>query len=89
MFLRLSDKWGMNFWFGLYDSGKYWDRGEYEQEVALNKRVIDEVWSRYGHYKSFAGWYISQECSRNTGKIVDLYASLGRYCKEVSAVCRP
>ena len=48
MFLRLSDKWGMNFWFGLYDSGKYWDRGEYEQEVALNKRVIDEVWSRYG-----------------------------------------
>ena len=73
MFLRLSDKWGMNFWFGLYDSGKYWDRGEYEQEVALNKRVIDEVWSRYGHYKSFAGWYISQECSRNTGKIVDLY----------------
>ena len=84
MFLRLSDKWGMNFWFGLYDSGKYWDRGEYEQEVALNKRVIDEVWSRYGHYKSFAGWYISQECSRNTGRIVDLYASLGRYCKEVS-----
>ena len=84
MFLRLSDKWGMNFWFGLYDSGKYWDRGEYEQEVALNKRVIDEAWSRYGHCKSFAGWYISQECSRNTGKIVDLYASLGRYCKEVS-----
>ena len=53
--LRLSDKWGMNFWFGLYDSGKYWDRGEYEQEVALNKRVIDEAWSRYGHYESFRG----------------------------------
>ena len=50
MFLRLSDKWGMNFWFGLYDSGKYY-RGEYEQEVALNKRVIDEAWSRYGHCK--------------------------------------
>lgn len=81
MFLRLSDKWGMNFWFGLYDSGKYWAAGEYEQEVELNKRVIDEVWSRYGHHKSFAGWYISQECSRNTGRIVDLYASLGRYCK--------
>ena len=48
MFLRLSDKWGMNFWFGLYDSGKYWDRGEYEQEVALNKRVNDAAWRRYG-----------------------------------------
>ena len=84
MFLRLSDKWGMKFFFGLYDSGKYWDRGDYAAEVELNKEVIDEVWKKYGHFASFGGWYISQECSRKTGKIVDLYASLGRYCKEVS-----
>ncbi|MCK9627675.1 MAG: DUF4434 domain-containing protein [Bacteroidales bacterium] len=84
MFLRLSDKWNMNFYFGLYDSGKYWANGEYEQEVKINNKVISEVWEKYGHYKSFAGWYISQECSRKTGKIIDLYASLGRYCKEVS-----
>ncbi len=84
MFLRLSDKWGMKFWFGLYDSGKYWDKGDYESEVELNKKVISEVWSKYGHHESFYGWYISQECSRNTGKIIDLYASLGLYCKEVS-----
>ena len=84
MFLRLSDKWGMKFFFGLYDSGKYWDRGDYAAEVELNKEVIDEVWNKYGHFASFGGWYISQECSRKTGKIVDLYASLGRYCKEVS-----
>ena len=61
MFLRLSDKWGMNFWFGLYDSGKYWAAGQYVEEVELNKKVIDEVWNRYGHHRSFAGWYISQE----------------------------
>lgn len=88
LFLRLSDKWGLKFWFGLYDSGKYWDRGDYESEAALNRRVIDEVWARYGHHPSFHGWYISQECSRNTGKIVDLYAGLGRYCKEVSGGLR-
>jgi len=84
MFLRLSDKWNMNFYFGLYDSGKYWANGEYEQEVRINNMVISEVWEKYGHYKSFAGWYISQECSRKTGKIIDLYASLGRFCKEIS-----
>ena len=84
LFLRLSDKYGMKFWFGLYDSGKYWTAGEYEKEVAINRKVIDEVWARYGHHRSFAGWYLSQECSRNTGTIVDLYAGLGRYCKEVS-----
>lgn len=84
MFLRLSDKWGMKFYFGLYDSGKYWGSGDYEKEVELNKKVIEEVWTKYGHYKSFAGWYISQECSRKTGKIIELYASLGRFCKAVS-----
>lgn len=84
MFLRLSDKWGMQFWFGLYDSGKYWDAGDYEAEFELNKRVIDEVWAKYGHHESFRGWYISQECSRNIGKIIDMYAALGKYCKSVS-----
>ncbi len=84
LFLRLSEKWGMKFWFGLYDSGKYWTAGDYRREVELNCSLIDEVWARYGKSKAFAGWYISQECSRNTGKIIDLYAQLGRHCKAVS-----
>ncbi len=84
MFLELSEKHGMAFYFGLYDSGKYWINGDYEKEVELNKRVIDEVWQLYGHMPAFKGWYLSQECSRKTGQIIDLYASLGRYCKEVS-----
>ena len=25
LFLRLADRYGMKFYFGLYDSGKYWD----------------------------------------------------------------
>jgi len=84
MYLKLSEKWGMKFYFGLYDSGKYWDAGDYEKEAEINRLVIDEVWEKYGHYKAFAGWYISQECSRKTGSIIDLYAGLGRYCKKVS-----
>jgi hypothetical protein len=90
MFLRLSDKYGMQFYFGLYDSGRYWvdanfwTNGNYEREVAINKAVIDEVWKKYGHYKSFSGWYLSQECSRNNGKIVEMFATLGKHCKSVS-----
>jgi hypothetical protein len=84
MFLELSEKYGMNFYFGLYDSGKYWTQGKYREEADLNKLLIDEVWSNYGHLTSFKGWYLSQECSRKTGSIIELYASLGRHCKEVS-----
>ena len=56
MFLRLAQKYGMKFWFGLYDSGRYWDTGDLSWEIEDNKYVIDEVWQRYGHYESFGGW---------------------------------
>ena len=91
LFLSLSDKYGMQFYFGLYDSGRYWVdpefwlNGSYEREVEVNKELIDEVWNTYRHHKSFAGWYLSQECSRNNGKIIEMFAQLGRYCKNASS----
>jgi len=84
LFLLLSEKYNMSFYFGLYDSGRYWNRGEYGKEVDINIQVIDEVWEKYGSRKAFKGWYLSQEVSRKTGYIIDLYARMGRYCKEVS-----
>ena len=84
LFLELSEKYEMDFYFGLYDSGQFWTNGDFEEEVALNKKVIDEVWSAYGHHKAFKGWYICQETSRKILHITDIYASLGNYCKQVS-----
>ena len=69
MFLRLARKYGMKFWFGLYDSGRYWDTGDLSCEIEDNRFVIDEVWKMYGEkYDSFGGWYIS----------------MGKQCKDVS-----
>ncbi len=84
MYLRLSDKYGMKFFFGLYDSGKYWDTGDLTWEIESNKYVIEEVWKKYGHYKSFKGWYLCQEISRKTKGAVQAFSSLGRQCKDVS-----
>ncbi len=85
LFLQLSERYQMDFYFGLYDSGKYWwEQGNFQKEVDINLRVIDEVWARYRHYTSFKGWYLCQEVSRKTGKIIDLYARLGQHCKAVS-----
>ena len=62
MFLRLADRYGMKFYFGLYDSGHYWDTGDLTLEIDRNRFVVDEVWERYGsRHKSFGGWYISTE----------------------------
>lgn len=85
LFLDLSEKHGMTFYFGLYDSGKYWwAQGDFQREVALNLRVIDEVWERYGSSPAFKGWYICQEVSRKTTGIINLYRQLGLHCKKVS-----
>ena len=85
LFLQLSEKYGMSFYFGLYDSGKYWwEQGDFGKEVEINLHLIDEVWKKYGHFSSFKGWYLSQEVSRRTKGIIDLYSKLGAHCKAIS-----
>lgn len=84
LFCSLADKYGMKFYFGLYDSGKYWDTGDMTHEIEVNRFVIDEVWQRYGHHASFGGWYLSMEISRKTRGAIESFSTLGRQCKEVS-----
>ena len=84
LFLSLADKYLMNFYFGLYDSGIYWDTGDLTHEIDDNRFVIDEVWRQYGHHPSFKGWYLSMEISRRTIGATEAFRTLGLQCKEVS-----
>lgn len=84
LFLSLADTHNMNFYFGLYDSGHYWDSGDLQQEISDNRFVIDEVWQQYGHHPSFKGWYLSMEISRKTIGATEAFRALGAQCKAVS-----
>ncbi|MEC5146382.1 DUF4434 domain-containing protein [Chitinophaga sp. 212800010-3] len=84
LFLELADEFGMNFYFGLYDSGMYWDTGDMQHEIDSNRFVIDEVWQKYGHHRSFKGWYLSMEISRKTKGAAAAFRTLGLQCKQVS-----
>lgn len=84
MYLQLAQKHGMQFYFGLYDSGTYWDTGNMQHEIDANRYVIDEVWQQYGHYPAFGGWYLSMEISRKTKGAIEAFDALGRQCKTVS-----
>ena len=84
LFLTLAEKYDLAFYFGTYDSGNYWHRGEVNRELDLNLAVVDEVWARYGHRRAFQGWYLTQEISRRTWPMIELLAKLGRHCKAVS-----
>ena len=84
LYLSLADKYNMSFYFGLYDSGKYWDTGDMNHEIVHNQFVIDEVWKQYGHHPSFKGWYLSMEISRKTKGAIEAFSALGKQCKDVS-----
>lgn len=84
LFLELAEHYGMKFFMGTYDSGYYWKNGDPVREQEINRAVINEVWEKYGHRKAFQGWYLTQEISRKMCGTVDIYAQIGRLCKELS-----
>ena len=84
LYLRLSEKYGMTFYFGIYDSGRYWDTGNMAHEIDINRHVIEEAHQKYGHYQSFGGWYLSLELSRKTKGAIASISQLGTHCKSVS-----
>ncbi len=84
LFLSLADKYQLQFYFGLYDSGVYWDTGDLAHEIDDNRYVIDEVWKQYGYHPSFKGWYLSMEISRRTIGATEAFRTLGLQCKAVS-----
>ena len=62
----------------------YLAEGDFQKEIDLNRAVVEEAWQKYGKRKAFQGWYLTQEVSRRTRGIIDLYASMGRHCKDLS-----
>lgn len=84
LYLTLADKYDMKFYFGLYDSGIFWDTGNLQVEIDANRYVVDEVWAKYSHHKSFAGWYVSTEISRKTKGSINAFKTLGMHCKQIS-----
>jgi len=84
LYLELAEKYGMKFFFGTYDSGNYWSHQQPQKELDINRAVVEEVWKRYGQRKAFRGWYLSQEVSRAYHGIIEIYAAMGKFCKEIS-----
>lgn len=72
----------MNVFFGLYCSNLTWNNGDYIEETRINKRFVDEVYERYGHYPALGGWYIPQEVGCDEWNIKDTMRNLSILCKD-------
>lgn len=83
LFLSLAEKHGLTFYFGTYDSGDYWNGGEYQKEIDINRAFCDEFMERYGSSPALGGWYISHEINAFNEGMMDVYQNLAKHLKSL------
>ncbi len=82
-FLGQARRCGMDFYIGTYDSRCFWERGEYQKEVDLNKNIMDEFFAKHGSNPALKGWYMSIEISVYNDSAMKVYENLARHLKEL------
>ncbi|MFB6097705.1 MAG: DUF4434 domain-containing protein [Salinibacter sp.] len=86
LFLTEAAKRDMDFFFGTYDAGTFWDEGDYRTEVDVNKDFCAEVIDRYGDREAFAGWYISHEINAYDEAQMAVYEELADHLRALKDV---
>lgn len=86
LFLEHAERCGMRFFFGTYDSGRYWISGDFQTETDINRAFCDEVMERYGHRKAFGGWYISHEINTYDDGMMRVYEDLAGHLRELKDI---
>ena len=86
LFLTQAERCGMTFYFGIYDSGRYWHEGKPEREVELNLRFTEEVARKYAARKAFGGWYMIHEIHEHDEGVTRLIERLARHVKGLKDV---
>ncbi len=86
LFLTQAERTGMTFYFGIYDSGRFWHKGQPEREVELNLRFTEEAACRYAQRHAFGGWYITHEIHEHDEATTRLIERLARHVKDLKDV---
>ncbi len=86
LFLGQAERCGMDFYFGLYDSGQFWTAGQFDEELEVNRCLTEEVVEKYGDRKAFKGWYLSHELSRFDEKLMVPYRELCQHLRNLKDI---
>ncbi|MBP5640491.1 MAG: DUF4434 domain-containing protein [Victivallales bacterium] len=72
------DRRNMNLIIATGGHPYWWDELKMPDEMTLINGFIDQIYERYGHHRSFAGWYIDYEFSLRYGELGDMLRELYR-----------
>ncbi len=81
LFLELAERHAMTFYFGTYDSGDHWMRGDHQGEIDINLAFTEEFFERYGQSRALGGWYISHEIDTFDDAVMRVYEQLARHLR--------
>ncbi|MBU0714315.1 MAG: DUF4434 domain-containing protein [Verrucomicrobia bacterium] len=79
-----ADRTGLKMYLGLYDSEEHWVKNDWDEEIKINRRLIDEMWQRYRGHPSFYGWYLCHEGSMEYHQ-TQIWKPLARIMRELDA----
>jgi hypothetical protein len=83
--LDQSDRCGIKFFFGCYDSGKIDHTcSGWEADWEINKKAIPEIQQRFGSHPAFQGWYLSPETCLATKGSLEIFRRYSDLMKEMS-----
>lgn len=84
-FLDQARRRGMKLFFGCYDSGKLgYEWKDWRRDWEMNRKLIPEIYARYGQHPAFQGWYCSPETVWASQNAVELYGRITGLMKETA-----
>ncbi|HUI64880.1 MAG TPA: DUF4434 domain-containing protein [Bacteroidota bacterium] len=84
LYLEEAEKRKMHLFIGNYDSAEWGKPGAWKKEIEINREFMKEIWSRYGSFSSFAGWYLSHETSHSRFHFREITIELSELAKTLA-----
>jgi len=80
---------GIKVRVGLGESDDWWYKGLYDfnwlsKEAVINKKIINEVFKKYGYHEAFGGWYIPYEFSESFFTIKSQQINLNLFYRSIA-----
>lgn len=86
LFLSLAGQNDMHVWVATYESGELWEKGQYQAEFDLNRRLADEMWERYGRSRAFRGWFVAQDVDTHNEPALLSFRTFARHVQQLSGL---
>jgi hypothetical protein len=92
MVLSQADKHGKHVFLGLGRSGDLWLLWQFEkpdwnrrnaEAIDVSTRIARELWQKYGHHRSFYGWYLTHEMG-DLAKSSAYYNPVADFCHNLA-----